>query len=177
MVKQAEHFHFTRSSLWMVYSCIHGGTCHLLVDFIATKFVLAHPNLSDDPIVWVYGMYNICITFDHKPARSFMAVVWIFISFGIMLHAILFDFHVKIYFCTWPVHLQDIMVLCFCIYSILWYLGTAVTSSCSWIKWKCHETYNPISTFDNWFTFVVGIQYHLYSSVAVSAMCCSILSK
>jgi hypothetical protein len=66
--------------------------CGLLTTFVAK------PNLANDPIVRVYGTYNICITFDYEPARSFMAVVWIFITFGIMLHAILFDFRLKIYF-------------------------------------------------------------------------------
>lgn len=92
--KQAEHFHFTRSRIWMLYSRILGA---LIICGLLTKYI-AKPDLLNDPIVRVYGTYNVCIMFDYEPARSFMAVVWIFISFGIMLHAILFDFRLKIYF-------------------------------------------------------------------------------
>ena len=77
--------------------CIRVFLGALIICGLLTKYI-AKPDLLNDPIVRVYGTYNVCIMFDYEPARSFMAVVWIFISFGIMLHAILFDFRLKIYF-------------------------------------------------------------------------------
>lgn len=77
--------------------CVRLFSVTIVICGLLTKFV-TQPDFSNDPIIRVYGTYNVCITFDYEPARSFMAVIWIFITLGVTFHACLFDFRLKIYF-------------------------------------------------------------------------------
>jgi len=61
-------------------------------------FTIAKPDLAEDPILEVYGVANACITFDYEPARSMMAVLWVFVCMAIAAYTILFNYRLKIYF-------------------------------------------------------------------------------
>ena len=77
--------------------CVRLFSVTIVICGLLTKYV-TKPDFANDPIIRVYGTYDVCITFDYEPARSFMAVIWIFITLGVTLHAFLFDFRLKIYF-------------------------------------------------------------------------------
>jgi len=61
-------------------------------------FGFVKPDMSMDPILKVYGVVNVCITFDYSPAREIFAVLWVFVCSLIMLHAALFVQRLHMYF-------------------------------------------------------------------------------
>lgn len=98
VINPAGHF----ESLSLCPETFYGWAMRMLIGgFVISgilTFTIAKPDMSEDPILMVYGVANACITFDYEPARSVMAVLWVFVCMCIAAYVILFNYRLKIYF-------------------------------------------------------------------------------